>query len=381
MDEGGTDTLNAAELYEEARVRAVERLGLLDTPPETEYDEVVQLAAAVCATPMAAIGLIDTRREWFKAVLGAAVTEVPREIAICDHTIRSSEMLIVEDATADPRFAETPLVTGALGLRFYAGVPLLSPDELPVGALCVVDREPRTLNEQQRTALCVLARQVTGRMKLRVRERELAEALAEKDRIAAGLAEYQALLEEANDRLRNLAGTDELTGLRNRRAFEERLVYELAMAKRKQRELSLVMLDVDDFKRINDTYGHPEGDAVLRAIGAVLRATARETDVAARYGGEEFAVLLPESDAWNTMQWCARLQQAMAEAEWHYGRVTVSLGLASRGGRDLTPREMVAEADRALYRAKAMGKNRAMGAGCDFLPQAVEALCGVGVVR
>jgi diguanylate cyclase (GGDEF)-like protein len=177
------------------------------------------------------------------------------------------------------------------------------------------------------------------------------------------LARYQAELEAANDRLRGLVVTDDLTGLKNRRAFEERLAFEFSMARRKRRDLTVVLIDADDFKRVNDRLGHSAGDSVLQQVARVLQATVRLTDLATRFGGEEFAVLLPENDERSGLLWCARLKKALADAPWEHWPVTVSMGAAGLTAACADGSHLVAMADQALYRAKRMGKDRFVGAG------------------
>jgi diguanylate cyclase (GGDEF)-like protein len=208
-------------------------------------------------------------------------------------------------------------------------------------------------------------------------QEQLAAALAAKEAVeaqlrasealfhtrGAELARYQAELEAANDRLRGLVVTDDLTGLRNRRAFEERLAFEFSMARRKRRDLTVVLIDADDFKRVNDRLGHLAGDSVLQQLARVLQATVRLTDLAVRYGGEEFAAILPENDERSALLWCARLQKALAGAEWEHGPVTVSMGAAGLTAACVDGSHLVAMADQALYRAKRKGKNCFVGAG------------------
>lgn len=159
------------------RLEALARLRLMDSAPEPEFDELVQLAASLCGMPISTITLVDDRRQWFKAVTGLESHGGDREVAFCSHTIQQCEMFVVEDARGDRRFAENPLVTGEPHIRFYAGVPLTSPEGEAVGSLCVMDRLPRHLNEAQSTALAVLARQVSARMELRMRRLEQQEML------------------------------------------------------------------------------------------------------------------------------------------------------------------------------------------------------------
>jgi diguanylate cyclase (GGDEF)-like protein/PAS domain S-box-containing protein len=174
----------------------------------------------------------------------------------------------------------------------------------------------------------------------------------------AELQRYHRELERANDQLRKLAVTDELTGLRNRRAFEERLAMEFSMARRRRRELSILLIDVDDFKKINDGWGHPAGDEVLRQLGMILRTTVRLPDLPARYGGEEFVVLLPESGKESALGLARRLMAKVAAEQWDYMPLTISVGMATINDTLVDGYQLVEMADEALYAAKRAGKNR-----------------------
>jgi diguanylate cyclase (GGDEF)-like protein len=168
-------------------------------------------------------------------------------------------------------------------------------------------------------------------------------------------------------RVASQATTDALTGLANRRSFDEEIALEWRRAHRIGDSLGLVLLDLDDFKKVNDTHGHPAGDAVLRMIGEVLGSGVRQIDLAARYGGEEFVVLVPESDLKGATQLAKRLRLAVSRArvelpEGGLLKVTASVGVAVKG--DLTSAEqLIAAADDALYEAKRAGKNRVVVAG------------------
>jgi diguanylate cyclase (GGDEF)-like protein/PAS domain S-box-containing protein len=141
---------------EHTRLAALDTLGVLDTPAEHRFDRYTRLAAMSFGVPIALVSLIDEHRQWFKSRYGLDVTETPRSIAFCSHTVAQDGMLVVEDATQDPRFAANPLVAGASHIRFYAGQPLHS-DGQPVGTLCIVDHAPRTFSDEQRQALRDLA--------------------------------------------------------------------------------------------------------------------------------------------------------------------------------------------------------------------------------
>jgi diguanylate cyclase (GGDEF)-like protein/PAS domain S-box-containing protein len=174
------------------------------------------------------------------------------------------------------------------------------------------------------------------------------------------LERYHLDLEEANEQLRKLAVTDVLTGLKNRRAFEERLVLEFSMARRRKRELAVLLLDVDNFKQINDRYGHAAGDDVLQKLGQLLRTTVRLPDLPARYGGEEFVVLLPESGEDGALGLARRIMECVAAEAWNNERMTISIGMAAMNESLVNGLQLVALADEALYAAKRAGKNRAL---------------------
>jgi diguanylate cyclase (GGDEF)-like protein len=168
-----------------------------------------------------------------------------------------------------------------------------------------------------------------------------------------------AALLAANAQLAGLATLDGLTGVKNRRAFDERLAEELRRAERHQQPLSLVLLDVDHFKPYNDAYGHLAGDDALRAVSGVLQHQARSTDFVARYGGEEFVVLLPNTGVDEARRAAARLRQAFADKSWPDRPVTASFGVATVIGKTMPSEDLIRQADQALYRSKAEGRNRA----------------------
>jgi len=169
---------------EERRLAALKQYEVLDTQPEQALDDLTSLAAAICGAPIAMISLIDEKRQWFKSKVGLEMAETPRDISFCGHAVQQRELFIVPDATRDDRFADNPLVTGDPNICFYAGAPLVNPDNMALGALCVIDHVPRTLTPAQEKALRVLARQVILYLELRRQMRELAKS-EEQLRVAA----------------------------------------------------------------------------------------------------------------------------------------------------------------------------------------------------
>ncbi len=153
---------------ETERVSALHDLAVLDTPPETDFDDIVRIASEVCGAPISLVTLVDTQRQWFKAKVGlAGPAETPREVAFCAHAIMGRDLMVVPDATADARFADNPFVNAEDGIRFYAGAPLLTSEGAALGTLCVVDHAPHRLNLDQMRALRALAKQVTELLELR----------------------------------------------------------------------------------------------------------------------------------------------------------------------------------------------------------------------
>ncbi|HLM42425.1 MAG TPA: GAF domain-containing protein, partial [Myxococcaceae bacterium] len=160
-------------LYEEKRLQALRRYGILDTPPESEYDDIVQLAARLCDVPIALVSLVDRDRQWFKANVGLpGVSETERCISFCTFAIEQEHVFVVEDATQDARFASNPLVTQAPFIRFYAGASIQTEEGFNLGTLCVIDREPRVLTDAQRQGLLALKRQVELHLRMRLQVRQ-----------------------------------------------------------------------------------------------------------------------------------------------------------------------------------------------------------------
>jgi two-component system cell cycle response regulator len=181
-------------------------------------------------------------------------------------------------------------------------------------------------------------------------------------RIRAGIriVGLQKALIDSNRKLEELSLTDGLTSLRNRRAFDDRLADAFEHARRYERPLSLVLVDVDHFKDVNDTVGHAAGDAVLREVAGRIAGSTRQTDFAARVGGEEFGILLPETPLFEAMQFAEKIRAAIASEPFGDRRITVSLGIANvPHSRVEEAHELFLAADKALYRAKSNGRNRA----------------------
>ena len=173
---------------EQARMEALQRYRILDSTREEAFDDLVRLAALVCRTPISLISFVDATRQWFKAKEGLDVPELPRETAFCAHAIMGVNLLIVPDTEADPIFADNPLVLGPPHIRFYAGAPLITPDGLGLGTLCVIDHVPRTIGPEEARALTALARHVMTQLELRRSLLEVDERNSELDTFSRSVA-------------------------------------------------------------------------------------------------------------------------------------------------------------------------------------------------
>lgn len=163
---------------EKERLKELESFSILDSLSESDYDNITAIAAEICRTPIALVSLIDERRQWFKSHHGLSVSETPKEYAFCTHAINDpSNVFIVTDARNDIRFHDNPLVTGDPHVIFYAGVPLITENGLPLGTLCVIDNKPHLLSQSQKNSLEALARQVMNLLELRKNRKLLENAL------------------------------------------------------------------------------------------------------------------------------------------------------------------------------------------------------------
>lgn len=322
----GKSSVDATQ-READRLAALERFDLLDSPKDQGFERIVRIIKQVFTIEIGLVSLIDGHRQWYKACSGLASDEVPRDETFCRYVVDCEEPVIVEDATRDPRFASHPAVTGETHIRFYAGVPLQTRQGQTIGTVCAIDRRPRAFDKRE-------------------------------------LAVLQELAGAAMDRIELLqsAATDSLTEALTRRAFKQEADQLISLALRHQHDVSCIVLDIDHFKRINDTNGHAAGDEVLKAVAATLRSALRRGDLLGRLGGEEFAILLPHTDRENAMLAAEKIRALLSQqvVTGSYGSlsVTASLGISAITIVSKDIETLLAQADAAMYQAKHGGRNR-----------------------
>jgi len=458
---------------EAERLDVLRALCIWDTPDDPAFTAIVETAADLLSCPISLVSLVGEHTQRFKARVGLEIDGTPREHAFCRYTILQDEVMVVEDARADPRFRDNPLVTGAPGIRFYAGCPVHADGGHAIGTLCVIDTEPRRAAELPLHRLRRLASVVEGLLRA-----YRASALAEHERAAAdrrerllhqietmarigawrvdvaagkltwseqvfaihelpvgeppgledAIAYYpgteadkvsgaistaletgepflvEATLRtalgrdrrvrfmgevtgappqagagrdaetrdiigviqdvteqyEVERRLWESAHVDALSGLANRARFNLRLAEDLAAAARSERALALILLDLDGFKQINDTFGHQAGDEVIRVVSARLRDWTRDEGLCSRIGGDEFAVLLVVEPGRARLERCAEDLLLAIRAPIDFSGSTLhvgaSVGVAHAPEDARTPEDLLRCADMALYRAKRSGR-------------------------
>ena len=259
-----------AELHsaEEFRLGALRRYGILDTSREADFDEVVEVASAVCGTPISVINLIDQGRQWFKAEVGLGVRETPLDSSICAHAILQPGLFIVPDTRLDHRFMDNPLVTGDPHLRFYAGALLETPEGLPLGTVCVLDYKPRELDDTQKAFLRLMANQVMKLLELR--RINAAEHVA-RTQAEEMVREKETLMREGDHRLMNsLQLVQSILALQSRNTSSDETKTQLDMASNRV----LAIATVHKQLHLTGSQEEIEIDAFLRRLCESLKHTA-----------------------------------------------------------------------------------------------------------
>lgn len=314
---------------EAERLKALHAYEVLDSPPEIDFDVLTRIATKTFHTPAAVVGLLDSNRIWFKSVLGLDVPQLDRQLAFCAYSVmQPGSVLVIEDLLEDERFKNNPLVVEPPFVRFYAGAPIVDPNGYALGTIAVVDIKPRIFDKNDQSLLLDLS--------------VLAMTALENRRRASLLTQ--------------LALTDYLTGVANRAQFDRALEAELAYAKRSNEAFSVLCLDLDCFKDINDCFGHPAGDEVLCEVASRLKQQLRTEDTVSRLGGDEFGMIIREGSDASAQSLAQRIQQVMSVpvtlADGTKIDVGISIGMATYTNDIDSPYTLLAKADSDLYRAK-----------------------------
>tara|TARA_R100001143_G_C3339261_1_gene123409 strand:+ start:222 stop:1226 length:1005 start_codon:yes stop_codon:yes gene_type:complete len=305
---------------EKSRLETLKSLNILDTLPEERFDRLTRMAKRLFDVPIALVSLVDDNRQWFKSCVGLSVNETSRDISFCGHAILGDEVFIIPNALGDPRFADNPLVLDEPHIRFYAGCPL-NINGHKLGTLCIIDIEPRDFEKEDIESFEDLASMV---------EREL-------------VALQMAIL-------------DELTKIPNRRGFMMLAENSLSLCNRQNIPAALAFIDLDNFKPINDKFGHAEGDRALIAFVNTIRKFIRDSDLFARLGGDEFVLFFID----------ATIKQAEAKID-EISRLLISYNKEANRGYEIafsygivefnpesnsTLTKMLADGDSLMYKVK-----------------------------
>ncbi|SDJ51153.1 sensor domain-containing diguanylate cyclase [Salimicrobium halophilum] len=333
------------EEREKERVEALKRYDILDTSPDTAFDRITELVTELVNVPVAMISLVDADRIWFKSTYGVEIEEVKRRPGLCDRVIVQDELYVVEHASKDPGFIGHLAAEGE-GIEFYAGVPLTTHDGYSIGVLSAMDMKPGSLSEKGAGALRKLAQVVMDEIELHLEAKRL---------------------EKVNEKLEKKTTYDSMTGVLNRDAVLSALYKKMALSDREDEALSVLIIDIDHFKQVNDEHGHIVGDEVIREVAKRLDRYTRESDDFGRLSGEEFMLLAYPSDKKEAEEIADRLRAVIAEepisVSNEAGRldinVTISIGIFSNEADHLLKaRYIMHKADEALFESKREGRNR-----------------------
>lgn len=297
---------------------------------DQNLQDIIQLACYICDSPVAMVTRVDDTELNFIAKVGVSASSVARKDSFCVYAMEDpATVIVVPDARLDHRFSANPMVLAESGYRFYAGSPLISLTGEVIGTICVFDYVPKQLNQSQISSLQALSRQVIAMLELK----------------------------QMSEQLHTISMTDALTGINNRRAFDQKFEAEFARWQRTGQCFVLALIDIDHFKSFNDSFGHAEGDQALSQVARLFQQHCRNYDFFARYGGEEFVLILPGTDSASAYKTLEKLRLIVANHHWSLRQLTVSIGVASA---DLfnDKHKLLEAADKMLYQAKALGRNR-----------------------
>jgi diguanylate cyclase (GGDEF)-like protein len=330
---------------ETARLVSLSATGLFGISKDYVFDCITNIGAQLFNAPVCSLVLADAEKNWFNSRAALDVWETFRSTSLRDGVVADGEPIVIEDTLLDVRFSGDLLLRVAPQIRFYAGHPIRGSSGAVLGTLCVLDFKPREFSPEQHGLL-----------------RELV-FLTELSLFTRGITTAQKALVEKLDLARHESLIDPLLRIWNRGGITTILNQQHESSRELRVPFSILMADIDHFKKINDRHGHIAGDTVLKAVTGVLQAAMRVDDELGRYGGEEFIAILPNTNAVNAEELARRLNESVAElnVDTPTGSVgcTVSIGVAEWGPTRLeSVQALVHRADAALLSAKQCGRNR-----------------------
>lgn len=321
--------------FDGERLAALSRYSILDTDAEEVFDRITVMAKSLFNVPIAVISLVDKDRQWFKSHLGINARETPRDHAFCSYAILQPDVLVVEDATKDPRFADNPLVVSDPKIRFYAGAQLVTHDGHRLGTLCIIDQTPRQFLDADATMLTDLAVMAMNEIELRI--------------------------VSANDyRRKKFVNRDTLTDAYNSRTFRKLFSAECARARGRRVPLSLAIFHLDHLQSLGQSMGTLAVECVVKSFRETCNSVARPGDMLARVSTDSFTLLMPNTKNESAEIIVRRaLKRVETDQPEHLGEqisYSVSAGLAELSSNQ-TERDLYKEAERNLCAAQETGRN------------------------
>ena len=326
-----TETLELAEIHS---------LDTFCTPIEERFERITRLGRRALRVPVVAVTAISLDTQWFKSVCGWNVSQLQISESLCERTVEQCMTIIVPNLSKDPNYTTHSLVAGMPKFRFYAGVPLLNARRTIIGTLCALDVRPRRFSSSARQALSDLA------------------VLAQRELLTVDLQNAQTELISKLSVARRQALLDPLTRIWNRRGGMMLLEATLERASRDGKSVAVFAVDVDDFKAVNDTFGHAAGDRALQMVARELLACLRDSDSVCRLGGDEFFLVIVGATREAINSIARRVGERIQRSVLSMGagkeaNISVSIGIEyGEPGCSVTAEGMLADADKALYDKK-----------------------------
>jgi len=315
------------------------------TPIEERFERLTRLARRALNVPVAAITFLNDEKQWFKSVAGWSVTELPNDHSFCPITLAAGQLTVFEDTQQDKAVRDHPLVTSGPHFRFYAGLPIMDENDNLCGTFCIFDQKPKQLSSKDRATLEDLA------------------ALAQREIVGEHMKSVHTSLAAKLGVARRESMMDPLTRLWNRRGASVMIKSAMENAREQESSIGIAILDLDNFKRINDTYGHQIGDEVLRKTALRIIQSVRTNDSVCRIGGDEFLLLMKDSDSAMAKHTAERVRKNVVSEPipTRDGAITVStsVGFIVRPGTDeISVDELIGRADQALLKSKSLGRDQ-----------------------